>query len=197
MGFLFLASSRDPLCQVSLGFSTCLFLNLIRTVTARSSQVHHNAMIDPCLICICWFFCLVEALPVLILPTLCSLFPLSLSHRMSDEEAQFGTESPDPNNLVDVPGPSQKKGTGKGGKPKGENNARAIPASVRRRLGYDTPPDETFQQRRNRLQSIRRYWAVRWYKYKSVQDWKWAMQFACNPPYQYTMAMRSSYSPEN
>ena len=45
---------------------------------------------------------------------------------MSDEEAQFGTESPDPNDLVDVPGPSQKKGTGKGGKPKGENNARAI-----------------------------------------------------------------------
>ena len=116
---------------------------------------------------------------------------------MSDEEAQFGTESPDPNDLVDIPGPSQKKGTGKGGKPKGENNARAIPASVRRRLGYDTPPHETFQQRRNRLQSIRRYWAVRWYKYKSIPDWKWAMQFAFNPPYQYTMAMRSSYSPKN
>ena len=116
---------------------------------------------------------------------------------MSDEEAKFGTESPDSNDLVDVPGPSQKKGKGKGGKPKGENNARGIPESVRKRLGYNTPPEETFQQRKNRLQGIRRYWAVRWYKYKSIPDWKWAMQFAFNPPYQYTMAMRTSYSPEN
>src|SRR3954470_11416950 len=56
---------------------------------------------------------------------------------------------------------------------------------------------KTFQQRKNRLQGIRRYWAVRWYKYKSIADWKWAMQFAFNEPYQYTMAMCTQYSPEN
>ena len=156
------------------------------------------ALFDPSLICTSCqfvfgpklFWCLSHNLSV---PS----FLFYLFHRMSDEEAKFGTESPDHNDLIDVPGPSQKKGTGKGGKPKGENNARAIPDSVRKRLGYDTPPDETFQQRKNRLQSIRRYWAVRWYKYKSIPDWKWAMQFAFNPPYQYTTAMRTSYSPEN
>src|SRR4051812_19340113 len=90
---------------------------------------------------------------------------------MSDEEAQFGTESPDARDLVDIPEPSRKKGKGKGGKTKGVNNARGIPESVRKRLGYDTPPEENFQQRKNRLQGIRRYWAVRWYKYKSIPDW--------------------------
>src|SRR3954469_24468574 len=64
-------------------------------------------------------------------------------------------------------------------------------------MGYDTPPEETKQQRKNRLQTIHRYWAIRWYKYKSIPDWKWAMQFAFNAPYQYTMAMCTQYSPEN
>src|SRR4051812_48084452 len=116
---------------------------------------------------------------------------------MSDEEAQFGTESPDARDLVAAAEPSRKKGKGKGGKTKGVNNAAGIPESVRKRLGYDTPPEENFQQRKNRLQSIRRYWAVRWYKYKSIPDWKWAMQFAFHEPYMYTMAIRPSYNPEN
>ena len=118
---------------------------------------------------------------------------------MSAKEEQFGTEFPDARDLVDIPGTSKKKGKGKGkgGKTKGVNNARGIPESVRKRLGYDTPPEETFQQRKNRLQGIRRYWAVRWYKYKSIPDWKWAMQFSFNPPYQYTMAMCGQYYPEN
>src|SRR4051812_22341875 len=127
------------------------------------------------------------------------MFPLSLHffHRMSDEEAKFGTESPDARDLVDIPEPSKKKGKGKGGKTKGVNNARGILESVRKRLGYDTPPEENFQQRKNRLHGIRRYWAVRWYKYKSIPDWKWAMQFAFHEPYQYTMAMCTQYSPKN
>src|SRR3954467_11234423 len=116
---------------------------------------------------------------------------------MSDEEAKFGIESPDARDLVDIPEPSKKKGKGKGGKTKGVNNARGIPESVCKRLGYDTPPEENFQQRKNRLQGIRRYWVVRWYKYKSIPDWKWAMQFAFHEPYMYTMAMRTSYNPEN
>src|SRR3954465_3138216 len=53
------------------------------------------------------------------------------------------------------------------------------------------------QERKNRLKRIHRYWAIRWYKYKSIPDWKWAMQFAFNPPYQYTMAMCAQYCPEN
>src|SRR4051812_259743 len=116
---------------------------------------------------------------------------------MSDEEVNFGNESPDARDLVASAEPSRQRSTGKGGKTKGINNAAAIPESVRKRLGYDTPPEETFQQRKNRLQSIRRYWAVRWYKYKSIPDWKWAMQFAFNEPYMYTTAIRPSYNPEN
>src|SRR3954468_7438363 len=116
---------------------------------------------------------------------------------MSDEEAKYGSESPDARDLVDIPEPSKNKGKGKGGKTKTVNNARGIPESVRIRLGYDTPLEETTQQRRTRLQGIRRYWAVRWYKYKSIPDWKWAMQFAFNPPYQHTSAMCSQYTEEN
>src|SRR4051812_14206343 len=116
---------------------------------------------------------------------------------MSDEEVHFGTESPDARDLVASAEPSRQKSKGKGGKTKGVNNAAAIPESVRKRLGYDTPPEESFQQRKSRLQSIRRYWAVRWYKYKSIPDWKWAMQFAFHEPYMYTMAIRPSYNPEN
>ena len=72
---------------------------------------------------------------------------------MSAEEEMFGTESPDANALVDILEPSKKKGKGKGkgGKKKTVNSARGIPESVRIRLGYDTPPEETFQQRKNRL----------------------------------------------
>src|SRR4051812_5906129 len=59
------------------------------------------------------------------------------------------------------------------------------------------PPGETKDQRKIRLQNIRRYWAVRWYKYKSIPTWKWTMQFAFSPPYQYTSAMCSQYTEEN
>src|SRR3954467_700159 len=64
-------------------------------------------------------------------------------------------------------------------------------------MGYDTPPEETKQERKNRLQGIRRYWVIRWYKYKSIPNWKWALQFAFNPPYQYTSAMCGQYTAEN
>src|ERR1041385_9030884 len=76
------------------------------------------------------------------------------------------------------------------------NNARGIPESIRRELGYDMPPEETKEQRKIRLQNIRQYWAVRWYKYKSIPDWKWAMQFAFNPPFQYTSHMGAKYTEE-
>src|SRR3954464_5343295 len=89
------------------------------------------------------------------IPTLCFPSFLHAFHRMvSAEEEQFGTESPDDALLVDVPEQPKKKG--KGGKTKTVNNARGIPASVHRRLGYDTPPEETKQQHKKRLQGIRR-----------------------------------------
>src|SRR4051812_1569098 len=106
----------------------------------------------------------------------------------------FGNESPNLDNLNEAERSKPKK---KGGRTKETNNARGIPESIRIQLGYDTPPEETKDQRKNRLQNIRIYWAVRWYKYKSIPDWKWTMQFAFNPPYQYTSAMCSQYIEEN
>ena len=78
--------------------------------------------------------------------------------------------SPDVDALKDQPEPSKKKGKGKGGKTKEVNNARGIPESIRIKMGYDTPPEEAKQERKNRLQRIHRYWAIRWYKYKSIPD---------------------------
>src|SRR3954467_7634536 len=109
-------------------------------------------------------------------------------------ELPFGNESPNLDNLNEAERSKPKK---KGGRTKETNNARGIPESIRIKLGYDTPPNETKDQRKNRLQNIRRYWAVRWYKYKSIPDWKWTMHFAFNPPYQYTSAMCSQYIEEN
>src|SRR4051812_19729617 len=109
-------------------------------------------------------------------------------------ELGFGNESPNLDHLNEAERSAPKK---KGGMTKETNNARGIPESIRIALGYDTPPEETKDQHKNRLQNIRRYWAVRWYKYKSIPDWKWAMQFAFSPPYQYTSAMCSQYTKEN
>ena len=109
-------------------------------------------------------------------------------------ELGFGNESPNLDHINEAERSAPKK---KGGRAKETNNARGIPESIRLALGYDTPPEETSDQRKNRLQNIRRYWAVRWYKYKSIPDWKWAMQFAFSPPFQYTSAMCSQYIEEN
>src|ERR1041385_7467826 len=136
-----------------------------------------------------------KLLPVLIHSLPC--FPLVFDsiHRMSDEEAAFGNESPIVDGLEDFPEPPKQKG--KGGKTKEVNNARGIPEAIRIRMGYDTPPEETFHDRKMRLQRIRRYWAVRWYKFKSIPSWKWAMQFAFSPPYQYTTVMCTQYTEAN
>src|SRR4051812_18041949 len=106
----------------------------------------------------------------------------------------FRNESPILDHINEAEQAAPKK---KGGRTKETNNARGIPESIRIELGYDTPPGEIRDQRKIRLQNIRRYWAVRWYKYKSIPDWKWAMQFAFSPPYQYTSAMCSQYTEEN
>src|ERR1044071_7619561 len=136
-----------------------------------------------------------KPLPVLIHPY--SLFPLLCYsiHRMSGEEAAFGDESPIVDGLENLPDPPRQKG--KGGKTKEVNNARGIPESIREKMGYDTPPGESDHMRKILLQKIRRYWEIWWYKYKSIPDWKWAMQFAFNPPYQYTSAMCVQYTAEN
>src|SRR3954470_2388785 len=114
---------------------------------------------------------------------------------MSDQEAAMGNESPIVEGLENYPEPPKPKG--KGVKTKEVNNARGIPEAIRLKMGYDTPPEESDHDRKIRLQRIRRYWAIRWYKYKSIPTWKWAMQFAFSPPYQYTLAMCSQYTEEN
>ena len=126
-----------------------------------------------------------------------SLFPLSFCsfHMMSDEEAAFGDEAPIVDGVQSLPEPTWQKG--KGGKVKEVNNAHGIPKAIHKKMGNDTPPDETDQQRKVRLQKIRRYWAIRWYKYKSIPDWKWALQFAFHPPFQYTSAMCGQYTAKN
>ena len=62
---------------------------------------------------------------------------------MADEEDQFGNESLVVDGLEDLPEPSKNKG--KGGKTKEVNNARGIPEAIRKKMGYDTPPEETKQ----------------------------------------------------
>src|SRR4051812_33977592 len=102
-------------------------------------------------------------------------------HRMSANQ-EYGNESPVLDNLEadeeDIVAPKKK-----GGHTKETKNARGIPKDVRERFGYNTPNEETTHGRKIRLQGIRRGWAIRWYKYKSVPEWKWAMQFAFHPPF--------------
>lgn len=106
----------------------------------------------------------------------------------------FGDESPVLDHLNEVEQKSPKR---KGGRTKETNNARGIPEAIRINLGYDTPDEETKDQRKIHLQGIQRYWAIRWYKYKSVPEWKWAMQFAFHPPYLYTSHMCSKWTEAN
>lgn len=108
----------------------------------------------------------------------------------------FGNESPvlDDVAQAEVEQPVQKK---KGGRTKQRNNAHGIPQAVIDRLGFATPEHETAHERKIRLQGIRCYWAIRWYKYKRVPEEKWVVQFAFNPPFQYCMPMATKYNPEN
>ena len=127
--------------------------------------------------------------------TILVFFPryLLLFHRMS-EDLGFGDESPVLDHLNEAEHVAPKR---KGGRTKETNNARGIPESIQIELGYDTPPEETKDQCKIHLQNIRRYWAIRWYIYKSILDWKWAMQFAFSPPFLYTSHMCGKYTEEN
>lgn len=107
----------------------------------------------------------------------------------------MGNESPIVEGVENYPEPPKQKG--KGGKTKEVKNAQGIPEAIRIKMGYDTPPEESDHDRKIRLQKIRRYWAIRWYKYKSTPDWKWTMQFAFSPPYRYTTAMCAQYNAAN
>src|SRR4051812_40293027 len=101
---------------------------------------------------------------------------------MMSTDLKFGNESPV---LDDAPAEEveQVAPTRKGGRTKERNNAEGIPEEVVKRLGFVTLDEETDQQRKIRLQGICRYWAIRLYKYKSVPEWKWAIQFTFHPPF--------------
>ena len=73
----------------------------------------------------------------------------------------------------------------KGGRAKEKDLARGIPQVVIDKFNLSTPDHESEQQRKRHIQVIQRYWAIRWYKFKSVPEDKWVVQFAFNPPYQY------------
>lgn len=114
---------------------------------------------------------------------------------MSEE---FGNESPvldqDPAPQSHVAQTPRKR---KGGRSKEKNLTRGIPQVVIDKFNLKTPEHETDQQRKRRMQVARRYWAMRWYKFKYVPKEKWAMQFAFNPPYQYCMQCVKKYNEEN
>src|SRR4051812_47061561 len=81
------------------------------------------------------------------------LFPslLLVVHRMSAEEV-YGDESPVLDNLqVDMDQEAPKK---KGGRTKEKKNACGIPEAIRNNFGYDTPAEETKQERKIKLQGI-------------------------------------------
>src|ERR1041385_1502942 len=90
--------------------------------------------------------------------TILVFFPrhLFLFHRMS-ADLGFGDESSVLDHLNEAEQVAPKR---KGGRTKETSNARCIPEFIRIELGYDTPPEETKDQCKIRLQNIRRYWAV-------------------------------------
>ena len=117
-------------------------------------------------------------------------------HRMSDS---FGLDSPVEQDqfqgrMKAVATTPVKR---KGGRAKEKDLARGIPQSVIDKFNLATPEHETEQQRKRRIQVIRRYWAIRWYKFKSVPEDKWAVQFAFNPPFQYCMQCAPKYKEAN
>src|SRR4051812_45017159 len=129
------------------------------------------------------------------MPMSFSLVSPLLLHRIS-ADLGYGDESSVLDNLQDDV-EEQKVQKRKGGRTKEKNNARGIPEAIRIKLGYDTPDEETKDQRKIILQRIHRYWAIQWYKYKSVLEWKWAMQFAFHPPYLYTSHMCGKWTKAN
>ena len=63
----------------------------------------------------------------------------------------------------------------KGGRAKEKDLARGIPQSVIDKFNLSTLDHETEQQCKRRIQVIRRYWAIRWYKFRSVLEEKRAV----------------------
>ena len=60
---------------------------------------------------------------------------------MSTDEEVYGTEPPVLDNLQEEVEPDSPKK--RGGRTKENNNARGIPKAIRKKLGYDTPAEET------------------------------------------------------
>ena len=85
----------------------------------------------------------------------------------------------------------------KGGRTKEKDLARGIPQAVIDKFNLMMPEHETEHRRKHRIQVIRTYWAIRWYKFRSVPKEKWAVQFAFSPPYQYCMQCAPKYNEEN
>ena len=59
-----------------------------------------------------------------------------------------------------------EKSARKGGRQHRENTSRDLPPDLYEL--YKTDPEEDYNQRKTRIQWIRRYWAEQWYKYRFV-----------------------------
>ena len=138
----------------------------------------------------------------MIVASLYFIFTPIFFHKMFDS---FGNDSPmmqaQGHQMAAADTPVKRKG----GRAEGKNLARGIPQSVIHKFNFSMPDHEIEQQRKRRIQVIQRYWAIRWYKFRSVPEEKWAVQFAFNPSSQYCMqcapkfneANREQYRPEN
>ena len=56
----------------------------------------------------------------------------------------------------------------KGGRQHRENTAKELPLDLYEL--YMSDPEETYGERKNRIQWIQRHWAVEWFKYKFFTD---------------------------
>ena len=61
-----------------------------------------------------------------------------------------------------------EKSVRKGGRQRRENTAKDLPPDLYEL--YKSDPEETYGERKNRIQWIRRQWAAEWFKYKFVTD---------------------------
>ena len=61
-----------------------------------------------------------------------------------------------------------EKSTRKGGRQRRGNTAKDLPPDLYEL--YKSDPEETYGERKNRIQWIRRHWAEEWFKYRFVTD---------------------------
>ena len=83
-----------------------------------------------------------------------------------------------------------------GGRPREKNYAAGLPKELIAEKNLITPvpsDEEVAADRDNRLQHIRRLWALRWYQYQSLTP-KWEKLFAFKHPWSDVTALKPSWT---